>query len=89
MNVIALGNDIIGGPSNAALSTSVSCSVGATSCTIADARILNSSFVLPFYNNASGATVSISSTVVTPGQAVITFEPLVLATDFRLMIING
>ena len=89
MNVLAFGNDIIGGPSNAALSISVSCGVGATTCTIQDARITANSFVLPFYSNATGATVSISNIVATSGQAVLTFEALALATSFRLMIING
>jgi hypothetical protein len=77
-----------GSGDNGVWTTPVSCSVGATSCTITDANILTTSILDLYYENTSGKVQYHNSVVVTTGQAVISFDALTEATSFRLHIIN-
>ena len=69
-------------------SNAVSCAVGATSCTITNANILTTSVVEVYNQNASGTPISINTITITTGQAVIAFDALTEATEFKLHIIN-
>ena len=70
------------------ISSSVSCAIGATSCTITDAAIATTSLVHPFSSNTSGTPIPFTSITVTTGQAVIAFDALEEATSFKVMIMN-
>lgn len=69
-------------------SSSVSCLVGDTTCTITDASILTTSVIEPFAENASGDVIAVTNIAVTTGQAVLTFGALEEATSFKLRISN-
>lgn len=67
-------------------SSAVACAVGATSCTITDASIATTSVVEPFSD--SSTPIPYTSITVTTGQAVIAFDALEAATNFKVRISN-
>lgn len=69
-------------------SSSVSCVVDDTTCTITDSKIATTSIIEPFSENASGDTVVVTNITVTTGQAVLSFDALTEATSFKLRITN-
>lgn len=73
---------------NHSYSSTVSCLVGDTTCTITDANILTTSIIEPYTQNSSGNPISYTNIAVTTGQAIITFSALEEATDFIVKITN-
>ena len=69
-------------------SSSVSAAVGDTTCTISDSAITTTSMLEPFCSNTSGNIIAITNMTATAGQAVLTFDALEEATDFKLRISN-
>lgn len=69
-------------------SSTVSCLVGDTTCTITDADILTTSIIEPYIETASGDAVSYTNITVTTGQVVISFDALVEAADIMVKITN-
>lgn len=67
-------------------SSAVACAVGATSCTITDASIATTSVVEPFSDSTT--PIPYTSITVTTGQAVIAFDALEAATNFKVRISN-
>lgn len=67
-------------------SSSVSCAVGATSATITNAAISTTSVVEPFCSLST--PMAYTSITVTTGQAVIAFDALASAADFKVRITN-
>ena len=67
-------------------SSAVSCAVGATSATITDANIATTSVIEPFCSLST--PIAYTSITVTTGQAVIAFDALASAADFKVRITN-
>lgn len=67
-------------------SSAVACAAGATSCTITDAAIATTSIIEPFCD--SSTPIPFDSITVTTGQAVIAFDALEAATNFKVRITN-
>ena len=74
------------GGSGGTWSSAVSCAVGATTATITDAAITTSSNIEDFCENSSGTKINVPKIVVTTGQAVLHFDALTEATDFKIKI---
>lgn len=68
--------------------TPVNCAIGDTTKTISNASIQTTSVIDIYSQNTSGTPISITSCVVTNGQAVLTFDALEEATSFRLYVVN-
>lgn len=69
-------------------SSTTSCLVGDTSAGFNDANILTTSVIEPFSQNSSGTPIPYTAITVIAGQAVITFDALEEATDFKIRITN-
>ena len=69
-------------------SSSVSCSIGATTATIIDSNLYPTSIVKVYCEVASGTPINITSITVTTGQAVIEFKELEEAANIKLLITN-
>lgn len=70
------------------MSSKVTCAIGATSATITDASIATTSIIYPYFENTSGDAMSYTNITVTTGQAVVSFDALVEATDVYVKITN-
>ena len=70
------------------MSSKVTCAIGATSATITDASIATTSIIYPYFENASGDAMAYTNITVTTGQAVVSFDALVEATDVYVKITN-
>ena len=69
--------------------TPVSCLVGDTDVTISNANIHTTSTIIIYYETTSGSPIGYSSSVVTEGQIVITFNAeLEEAANIKLQILN-
>lgn len=68
---------------------SVSCAIGDSSVTIRDANISTTSIIELFCQNASGTPVGMNNVAVTNGQAVLSFDALTEATEFKIHIVNS
>ena len=68
------------------LTSAVTGAVGATSVTINDAKIRTTSLIDAYCSNSAGVVVGVTSMVVSNGSAVLSFDALEYATDFKLMI---
>lgn len=64
------------------------CAIGDETCTIEDEAILTTSIIDVYSENSSGTPISVSSVVVTTGQAVLHFDALTEATSFKLHVVN-
>lgn len=63
-------------------------SVGATSVTITDSHIRDSSTLEAYSENASGTPVAVTQYTATTGQVVLTFPALTEITSFKVKIYN-
>lgn len=68
--------------------TPTSASVGATSKTISDANIKTTSNIAVYFQNSNGTPITFTGVAVTNGKAVLSFEALTVATDFKLHILD-
>lgn len=80
--------DVVNG-SMGVWTSAVTGAVGATSVTINSADIETTSVIDIYCQNNSGTSITIKEVTLSNGQAVLTFNPLIEATDFMIHIINA